>query len=430
MYAIVLTPFHSSILSSESWEVHPDKMEILFLLCSGLSTFFTSFLLSLLLPFRSLLRRGPTSATGVEPVSLYQGTVWHERRRPLRHSFRYSARYALIDLDRAPHPPPNHLSADDCRSLAQTNGPVFLLTIPPSVGYDNNPLSLYYCYEVEGFTKILKQCIAEVTNTPWGERVSFLFDPTNDLVAKSLHVSPFMDMLGNWSMRTNAPGDNIFVTISVRHPKLGDYFTASLTGKRISSSAADHALFFWLMPHKVALAIYWEMVCKNCVWFVLKASLRGLDLMLSVVQTSMGGNGLREALKLWWKGVAFIQHPRYANVGYRQEALIRDMKLQCCPAFSQDIQNHQPLEGSDSYLLKDKNGRNRRFTWRDAKWPWWWLLLAAMVDGFAVRKMREEDAGTWVCSGVEAARPWGRREKKKKKNKEESEEMGDGVQVG
>ncbi|KAL7242063.1 hypothetical protein ACSBR1_014606 [Camellia fascicularis] len=334
MYTIVLPPFHSSILSPESREVNPDKMEILFLLCSGLSTFFTSFLLSLLLPFRSLLRRRPTSAAGVEPVSLYQGTVWHERRRPLLHSFRYSARYALIDLDRAPHPPPNHLSADDCRSLAQTNGPVFLLTIPPSVGYDNNPLSLYYCYEVEGFTKNLKQCIAEVTNTPWGERVSFLFDPTTDIVAKSLHVSPFMDMLGNWSMRTNAPGDNIFVTISVRHPKLGDYFTASLTGKRISSSAADHALFFWLMPHKVALAIYWE------------------------------------ALKLWWKGVAFIQHPRYANVGYRQEALIRDMKLQCCPAFSQDIQNHQPLEGSDSDLLKDKNGRNRRFTWRDAKWPW------------------------------------------------------------
>ncbi|KAF5944763.1 hypothetical protein HYC85_018840 [Camellia sinensis] len=182
-------------------------------------------------------------------------------------------------------------------------GVSFLLTIPPSVGYDNNPLSLYYCYEVEGFTKNLKQCIAE-------------------------------DMLGNWSMKTNAPGDNIFVSNFSSHPKLGDYFTASLTGKRISSSAADHALFFWLMPHKVALAIYWE------------------------------------ALKLWWKGVAFIQHPRYANVGYRREALIRDMKLQCCPAFSQDIQNHQPLEGSDSDLLKDKNGRNRWFTWRDAKWPW------------------------------------------------------------
>ena len=31
-----------------------------------------------------------------------------------------------------------------------------------------------------------------MTNTPWGERVSFLFDPNVDVVAKPLHVSPFM----------------------------------------------------------------------------------------------------------------------------------------------------------------------------------------------------------------------------------------------
>ncbi|KAF5944759.1 hypothetical protein HYC85_018836 [Camellia sinensis] len=99
-------------------------MEILFLLCSVLSTFFTSSILSLPHSFRSLLRRRPTSAAGVKSVSLYQGTVWHERRLPLRHSFQYSVRYALIDLDLASHPPPNHLFADDCRSVTQTNGPV------------------------------------------------------------------------------------------------------------------------------------------------------------------------------------------------------------------------------------------------------------------------------------------------------------------
>lgn len=32
----------------------------------------------------------------------------------------------------------------------------------------------------------------QVTNTPWGERVTFLFDPNGDSVAKPLHVSPFM----------------------------------------------------------------------------------------------------------------------------------------------------------------------------------------------------------------------------------------------
>lgn len=34
--------------------------------------------------------------------------------------------------------------------------------------------------------------LVQVTNTPWGERVTFLFNPNSDLVAKPLHVSPFM----------------------------------------------------------------------------------------------------------------------------------------------------------------------------------------------------------------------------------------------
>lgn len=37
-----------------------------------------------------------------------------------------------------------------------------LLTIPSSVGYEQNPLSLYYCYETEGSAQHLKKCIAEV----------------------------------------------------------------------------------------------------------------------------------------------------------------------------------------------------------------------------------------------------------------------------
>ncbi|GER44224.1 hypothetical protein STAS_21105 [Striga asiatica] len=61
-----------------------------------------------------------------------------------------------------------------------------------SVGYVQNPLSLYFCYDVEGTTRTLSKCITEVTNTPWGERVTFLSNLNSDLVAKPLHVSPFM----------------------------------------------------------------------------------------------------------------------------------------------------------------------------------------------------------------------------------------------
>ncbi|XP_022720275.1 uncharacterized protein LOC111278088 [Durio zibethinus] len=37
------------------------------------------------------------------------------------------------------------------------------------------------------------------------------------------------------------------------------------------------------------------------------------------------------ALKLWWKNVTFIQHSKYTNPSYREEALKHDRKLQCCP---------------------------------------------------------------------------------------------------
>ncbi|KAL8468508.1 hypothetical protein ACS0TY_031646 [Phlomoides rotata] len=314
-------------------------MELLYLLFSVLSTSITSLLLSILLPIRYLLRRIFTTRVTLDlqnSVALYEGTVWHERRRPVRHSFRYSVRYALIDLDGAPHAPPNHLSANDARSISKTNGPVFLLTIPPSVGYEQNPLSLYYCYDVEGTNRTLRKCIAEVTNTPWGERVTFLFNPNSDLVAKPLHVSPFMDMMGNWSMKTNEPADNLHIVISVQHPELGNYFTASLTAKRvISSTSEDHSSFFWLMPHKVALWIYWH------------------------------------ALKLWWKNVSFVQHPRYQNPTYREDALTRNENIQLCPSFG-NIHNKtcSPIIEGRPCDSASKISNNRCFIWRDAPWPW------------------------------------------------------------
>ena len=96
-------------------------MELVYLLGSIITTFLTSLTLSLLFPFRLLLRR----RTHSNSVSLYEGTVWHERRRPVHHSFGYSVRYALIDLDGACNSPPNHLSADEARRIASTTGPVY-----------------------------------------------------------------------------------------------------------------------------------------------------------------------------------------------------------------------------------------------------------------------------------------------------------------
>jgi DUF1365 family protein len=85
-----------------------------------------------------------------------------------------------------------HATADrDC----VLTGAVHVLTNPISAGYVQNPISVYYCYSTAGK---LQQCIAEVTNTPWGERVRFLFDAEGTQVPKCLHVSPMMDMENTW----------------------------------------------------------------------------------------------------------------------------------------------------------------------------------------------------------------------------------------
>jgi len=156
----------------------------------------------------------PSQAT--RGVEFYVGTVIHARRRPKENKFSYPVRMALIDLDKPPYwwvpgRTADTLNAQKARSMAGTNGPVYLLTHPPAANYVQNPISVYYCYSrvrvVDGDTTdervILSMCLAEVTNTPWGERVWFAFNPglgadEGTVVPKALHVSPLMDMKSSW----------------------------------------------------------------------------------------------------------------------------------------------------------------------------------------------------------------------------------------
>ncbi|KAF3787442.1 hypothetical protein EJ110_NYTH14972 [Nymphaea thermarum] len=322
---------------------------VLFLLCFLVSVLLRSTLHSLILLFRFLSASVlhwflPRRQQEGEPtLVLYQGKVWHRREKPIFHAFKYDVRYALLDLDRPPASLAlsirrHHMTSQAARNAAGTDGPVFLLTIPSSVGYEQNPLSVYYCYNYDGSDNSLqlKSCIAEVTNTPWGERVSFVFNPGSDLVSKPLHVSPFMDMLGNWNMYADPPGDNLFLRISVQHPTLGNYFTATLKARKAVDSffwKQNLEMFFWLMPQKVAIWIYWQ------------------------------------AIKLRSKNVSFIHHPKYSNSNYREEPLQRERKLMSCGEI-------MPMEGicHDASITRDQVFQgsigSRWCVWRDAKWPW------------------------------------------------------------
>jgi len=69
-----------------------------------------------------------------------------------------------------------------------------------------------------------------------------------------------------------------------------------------------------------------------------------------------------QALKLWWKKVVFIQHPRYENPSYKKDATARDRILGCCQVFASETNNQQQTEQISE--------TDRWFKWRDAKWPW------------------------------------------------------------
>ncbi|GMH32836.1 hypothetical protein BSKO_00670 [Bryopsis sp. KO-2023] len=228
----------------------------------------------------------PDTASG--KCYFYEGSVFHVRRAPKENSFAYPVRMSIVDLD---DPPPwwklqskHHWNADQVRAKAKTDGGVKLLTNPVSCGYVENPISIYYCYSQNGD---LEKCIAEVTNTPWGERTSFLFNPDGETVPKSLHVSPFMDMQNVWKLRAPHPSKTLMVSVHVSHPDHGDYFDAVLTGRRCESTAQrgerDGFRTLWrygFQPQRVAFWIYWQ------------------------------------AVKLLWKGVSFYSPP---DKSYRSE---------------------------------------------------------------------------------------------------------------
>ncbi|KAB1199913.1 hypothetical protein CJ030_MR0G009049 [Morella rubra] len=68
--------------------------------------------------------------------------------------------------------------------------------------------------------------------------------------------------------------------------------------------------------------------------------------------------------------VSFIQHPRCTKPAYREEALIRDHKLNRCPVIRSDNDEHLQVDGNDRGSWPDGSREIRQFTWREAKWAW------------------------------------------------------------
>lgn len=182
--------------------------------------------------------------------AIYEGWVRHRRHDAVDHEFRYPLFMAYLDLAELPwvldpyrgwsargralaaFRRSDYLGAED-RSLAECvreavaersgetpRGPIRLLTNLRYFGHSFNPVSFYYCFDEAG--ERVESVLAEVTNTPWGERYSYLLGRESGegmirgQVDKAFHVSPLMGMERSYDWRSTEPGTKLQVHIDSR----------------------------------------------------------------------------------------------------------------------------------------------------------------------------------------------------------------------
>jgi DUF1365 family protein len=167
--------------------------------------------------------------------AFYEGTVQHRRLAVREHAFRHRISMAYIDLDDVPAllgrrfrrsdhiGDPARPLRDVVREIAGPDaprGPVRLLTNLRTLGHCFNPVCFYYLFEEDGQT--VGAVVAEVTNTPWGDRHAYVLrreDGHRVLAAdmdKRMHVSPFMSMDQRYTLRAAVPGKTLSVHIENR----------------------------------------------------------------------------------------------------------------------------------------------------------------------------------------------------------------------
>jgi uncharacterized protein len=157
-----------------------------------------------------------------EVPSCFDGTLLWSARRPALAWFRRSDYLGDPDVP----------LSDAVRELVQERtgtrpeGPIRLLTHLRYFGKSFNPVSFYYCFADDGNHVVA--VVADVTNTPWGERYPYVMAVNNTTnhgtvtlmraqLDKRLHVSPLMGMDHTYDWRLTEPGQQLLVHIESQH---------------------------------------------------------------------------------------------------------------------------------------------------------------------------------------------------------------------
>lgn len=229
--------------------------------------------------------------------AIYEGWVRHRRHRPGTHAFRYRIFQLWLDLGeldrvfqgrwfwsvgrrnlawlrRADYYGDPSLPIDVAvrdRVAAELGrrpaGPIRLLTHGRYFGKTMNPVSFYYGYAEDGET--LDWVLAEITNTPWGERHAYLLPVAaaerqgralHWEFDKAFHVSPFMAMARRYRWALQPPGESLRVHMDVYAGQAREFdATLVLERRPMTSNTLASCLFRYpFMTARVALAIYWQ----------------------------------------------------------------------------------------------------------------------------------------------------------------------------
>jgi uncharacterized protein len=227
------------------------------------------------------------SARGPEPASaLYQGVVAHRRAEPREHAFSYRVAMMYLDLGELPelfdgHPlwsarrpalgwfrrsdyygDPDLPLAEAIGGLVaertgyRPEGPVRVLTTARCFGHCFNPVSFYYCFDPSG--EEVQAVIAEVTNTPWGERHAYVSRELTSRHAKELHVSPFYTLDYEYELRMSPPGERLEVSIGAERAGRQEFKATLALERRPLNRRSLSALLLGGAPMsmKVSAAIY------------------------------------------------------------------------------------------------------------------------------------------------------------------------------
>lgn len=229
--------------------------------------------------------------------AIYAGKVWHQRYTPRPHRFSYRLFMLYLDTAELPElfdgmrlwsargPALGWFRADDhiatrgesldqqVRTLVATqtgvrpSGPIRLLTQLRYFGYYMNPLCIYYCWD--STDSHVTSVVAEVSNTPWGEKHWYVLsdpqvDDDTDLLrftnTKSFHVSPFMALNQNYHWAFATPSESLGIKIE-NHEAGAHLFTAGLALERqplTSRNLNQLLLRHPFMTGKIIAAIYWQ----------------------------------------------------------------------------------------------------------------------------------------------------------------------------